>query len=270
MKKQFLLILLLTACEPTLNTIYEPVKIQTYFCQVDNCTIIFEEFRDGNCALYNTDLNFSHAVIHDRKNGLMHNKFCVIGNKTITGSTNPTKTNIKEANNLLLIESKTIAENYLAEYNELKQETFGTGEQVKNPVVNYANGSIASYFCPEDNCKQKVLAELNNAKQSIHFLLNTFTDEEIGNLLVEKAGTITVTGCLDTRQNQYSQKNKITAFTTMKKLIHHKVFIIDEETVIAGSYNPTKSANERNDENIVIIKDKQVAQEFMNEYNRAC
>ena len=49
--------------------------------------------------------------------------------------------------------------------------------------------------------------------------------------------------------------------------MHNKVFVIDNKTVITGSYNPTKNANERNDENILIIHDKKIAEKFLNEFN---
>ena len=49
--------------------------------------------------------------------------------------------------------------------------------------------------------------------------------------------------------------------------MHHKVFIIDEEVVITGSMNPSKGGDTRNDENVLIIKDKEIARVFMEEYN---
>jgi phosphatidylserine/phosphatidylglycerophosphate/cardiolipin synthase-like enzyme len=51
-------------------------------------------------------------------------------------------------------------------------------------------------------------------------------------------------------------------------LMHHKVFIIDQEIVIAGSYNFTTSAEESNDENVVIIFSPEVAGKFMQEFQR--
>ena len=44
--------------------------------------------------------------------------------------------------------------------------------------------------------------------------------------------------------------------------MHHKVFIIDNKTVITGSYNPTKNGNENNDENILIIYSEELAGEY--------
>jgi len=50
-------------------------------------------------------------------------------------------------------------------------------------------------------------------------------------------------------------------------ILHHKVFIVDNKTVITGSYNPTKAGNERNDENVLIIHDEEVALKFVDEFN---
>ena len=50
--------------------------------------------------------------------------------------------------------------------------------------------------------------------------------------------------------------------------MHHKVFIIDENIVITGSFNPTESADKRNDENILIIHDSIVAGKYLGEFDR--
>jgi phosphatidylserine/phosphatidylglycerophosphate/cardiolipin synthase-like enzyme len=50
--------------------------------------------------------------------------------------------------------------------------------------------------------------------------------------------------------------------------MHHKVFIVDGRIVITGSYNFSRSAEERNDENVVIIYDERVARFFLEEFER--
>jgi phosphatidylserine/phosphatidylglycerophosphate/cardiolipin synthase-like enzyme len=40
---------------------------------------------------------------------------------------------------------------------------------------------------------------------------------------------------------------------------HKKVIVIDEQTVITGRFNFTKSAEDKNAENPVVIKDKEIA-----------
>jgi len=51
-------------------------------------------------------------------------------------------------------------------------------------------------------------------------------------------------------------------------LMHHKVMIIDENTVILGSYNFTNSAETKNDENLIVIYNVEIAAQFMAEFQR--
>ena len=52
-------------------------------------------------------------------------------------------------------------------------------------------------------------------------------------------------------------------------LIHQpEVIIIDERTVITGSYNFTARAEETNDENLLIVDDPTLAGQFMEEFER--
>jgi phosphatidylserine/phosphatidylglycerophosphate/cardiolipin synthase-like enzyme len=50
--------------------------------------------------------------------------------------------------------------------------------------------------------------------------------------------------------------------------MHHKVIILDNETVILGSFNFSRSADEKNDENVLVIHDKDVAAQFRAEFKR--
>jgi phosphatidylserine/phosphatidylglycerophosphate/cardiolipin synthase-like enzyme len=51
-------------------------------------------------------------------------------------------------------------------------------------------------------------------------------------------------------------------------LMHHKVMIIDESIVVTGSYNFTASAEDRNDENLVIIYSPEIARLYLAEFQR--
>ncbi|MBT4651615.1 hypothetical protein HOC13_03780 [Candidatus Woesearchaeota archaeon] len=56
--------------------------------------------------------------------------------------------------------------------------------------------------------------------------------------------------------------------TGAKSFNSNKCFIIDQETIITGSMNPTGGGDTRNDENILIIKDKDLAEKFMEEFEK--
>ena len=95
-------------------------------------------------------------------------------------------------------------------------------------------------------------------------------------LIVAAAG-ITVAGVFE--EGQY-HSNTGTEFDNLlaagldvrldgnQRNMHHKVFIIDGETVITGSYNFSRSAEERNDENTLIIHDPEIAILYLAEFER--
>jgi len=309
------LLILFSSCSIGSYTVYSPkstenLAIGAYFCPLENCHgIISVEIGKAekyvHCAFYAlttddvidtlkeksktidvglvtdndnpTDLPFAMT---DNRNGLMHNKFCIIDGKTvITGSYNPTYGGLDDNNNVIIARSSSLADNYESEFQEFQAGIFGKGNRVKNPVIYYENGTkkIENYFCPEDWCSDKVLKALANANKSIYFMIFSFTDNSIGDLLVKKHFEgITVKGVLEKSQNtnQYSEYQKLldaginVTFDKNPKLLHHKVFIIDDEIVITGSYNPTSNGDKVNDENILIIYDKDIAKLFVEEFEK--
>jgi len=215
-------------------------------------------------------------VRFDTSSQYSHNKFCVRDNKTIwTGSMNPTENGaFFNNNNVIIIDSTALAQNYLREFQEIWQGQFGTGEPVEYPVIEYNGYQLENYFCPEDDCQGQVLEELDKAQHSVYFMTFSFTDDRIGTRLVYMSKqNITVRGIFEARQNpKYSEYDllKYQGLDVIKdsnpKTMHHKIFIIDNKTVITGSYNPTKSANEKNDENILIIRQPEIIQKYLKEF----
>jgi len=50
--------------------------------------------------------------------------------------------------------------------------------------------------------------------------------------------------------------------------MHHKVILIDGEVLITGSYNFSRSAEMRNDENLLVVHNPQLVAQFMQEFDR--
>lgn len=294
--------------KPNSDEIYEDsIEIEVHFCPRDDCQNIIEGTINNaessvHCAFFDLDLKDliktivrkSHEadvkVVIDKNNyeeqikgpGIkvanskqyMHNKFCIIDNNIVlTGSTNPTDNGVNfNNNNLIILKSKYLVENYEDEFEELWNGIYTAGDDVKYKKISSDNIVLENYFCPEDNCKEKVIQAINNAKENVYFMTFSFTDEEIADALL--SSNIDIKGIFENfgAGSQYSQYNRLKDFgidvkrDKNKKTMHHKVFIIDNETVITGSYNPTGSGNYRNDENILIIHNKEIAQEFVEEF----
>ncbi len=212
----------------------------------------------------------------DHNNALMHNKFCVIDNEIVTtGSLNPTENdNFKNRNNFVVVHSEFLAKNFEDEFLELWNKN-SANKKARHPSVVINGILIENYFCPEDNCALHVIDSIKNARQSVHFLSFSFTNGDIADALIRKNGQIEIKGVVDSSQssNKYSQHERMQDFgievkkDNEKYKMHSKIFIIDNSTVITGSFNPTQSGDERNDENIIIIHDKEIAKLFLKEFD---
>ena len=301
---------LLTGGATTINSfVQDQGEIQLYFCPHEQCDVALDEFlktakESIHCAFFELDLEnlqqtilekqkvmdvkvvtdeqylyeFDHDFVKVDKWGLMHNKFCIVDDyKISTGSMNPTNNGaFKNNNNLLIIESTTLATNYEQEFQEMWNGTFKKGDKVLNPFVKVGNVKMANYFCPEDSCADKVRAELEKAQSSIDFMTFSFTHESIANMILLKyTDGIKVRGIFEARQvSKYSQYERL-KFQGMdvfkdgnKNNMHHKVFIVDNRTVITGSFNPSGGGDTRNDENILMIENEEIVKEFLDEFER--
>jgi phosphatidylserine/phosphatidylglycerophosphate/cardiolipin synthase-like enzyme len=229
-------------------------------------------------AIFDENANKTNiTVIRVPSRGLMHHKFCVInGTTVITGSMNPTVTDVeRNDNNLLVIHSSTLAKRYDAEFDDLTGRRGTTYTKHSSPTnVNLSGHQIQLRMCPQEDCEAAVIAALARAQHEILFMTFSFTSDPIGDvLLAADARNITVQGIFEKRQiDKWSEYHPLqeadldVLLEQSSATMHNKVFIIDNRTVITGSYNPTASAQERNDENLLIIDDPALAAQYRQQF----
>mgnify|MGYP001563744833 CR=1 FL=1 len=280
-------------------------SIEVHFCPQEDCEqILTDEINKANtvdCAFF--ELNLEKAIDalstkeyrvivddkyfdelplentrNDNRKELMHNKFCIFDHsKVFTGSFNPTKNDAtRNNNNLVIIESVTMAKNYEEEFNEMWSGVFGRGKQIQEDKL-YLNGFLVeNYFCPDDSCEERTLKFLQSAKKRIYFMTFSFTSDDLGEEIIKNYHyDLDVKGVFDTTQagSTYSEIHKMAALgidvrkDETKGFMHHKVFIVDD-AVLFGSYNPTSSGDEDNDENVVIIYNKEITEQFVEEFEK--
>jgi len=222
-------------------------------------------------------------IIGDNRAGLMHDKFIVIDRSEVwVGSMNYTDSGTYEDNNnMIRIHSTKIAENYAVEFNEMFEDNmFGPDivAQTPNPSVTLDGTRVDTYFSPDDHVLNTIYDLLSNANESIYFLAFSFTSNELGEIVRTKADAgLTIKGVMDQEQ---VASNTGTEFDPFRQAgldvlidgndgqMHHKVFIVDGKIVVLGSYNFSKSAEEKNDENIIIVYNEQIADFYMQEFER--
>lgn len=222
-------------------------------------------------------------VVGDRKEGLMHDKFAILDRTEVwTGSMNLTTGGAYlDNNNLIRLQSTQLAEDYTHEFEQMfVDDHFGMLKtaDTPHPAVTINGTPIEIYFSPEDGTLEHILAAVSNAQESIYFMAYSFTTDELAQALIERASSgVSVAGVFD--KDQY-HTNSGSEFDTLSnagidvrldgnpRLMHHKVFIIDHQTVITGSYNFSRNAEENNDENTLIIHNQDIAAKYMAEFQR--
>lgn len=136
---------------------------------------------------------------------------------------------------------------------------------------------IQVFFSPKGGCINAIVSAIELAKKSVYVQAFIFTSEPIFQALAKAHNNgIEVKIIADYSQREaISSKIKDFAIEGIpvmlhrsKGLHHSKVLIIDNDIVITGSYNFTKAAENRNVENIVIIKNKKICLLFKKEFNR--
>ncbi|MBI2176708.1 hypothetical protein HYU40_05200 [Candidatus Woesearchaeota archaeon] len=225
-------------------------------------------------------------VLKRGSRGIMHDKYCVIdGSRIITGSFNPAAAAKNDYNNILIINSTALASFYSSDFQRLKagdnKKTPTTAavasKELKQKTAILNKTAVEAYFCPQDGCLEAVKNKLKMANDSIIFAAYSFTHPEIANeLILKRSEGIAVSGVIEksTTGSKYSKhavlaENGVNVYLeTSKRLMHHKFFVVDNRTVITGSFNPTENADTRNDENIIIIENPAVAEEYIAEFHR--
>jgi phosphatidylserine/phosphatidylglycerophosphate/cardiolipin synthase-like enzyme len=222
-------------------------------------------------------------ILGDRRESLMHDKFIIIDRSEVwTGSMNFTVNgSYDDNNNLLHLRSVKVAENYRTEFEEMyTDDLFGPDSlaSTPNPFLTVDGTDIETYFSPDDNVAARLVELLGTAEQSIHFLAFSFTSDDIAQVIRERADAgVTVMGVMEDAQVASNQGTEFDLFVQAGLEVrrdgnpgqmHHKVIIIDRKIVITGSYNFTGSAEDRNDENLVIIFSPEIAELFLAEFAR--
>jgi phosphatidylserine/phosphatidylglycerophosphate/cardiolipin synthase-like enzyme len=143
--------------------------------------------------------------------------------------------------------------------------------------VDINHAPVEVYFSPNDGATTAIVREIDRARSEILVQAYSFTSAPIGKALLKahKRG-VKVRAILDKSQKtqKYSSasflKNSgIPTYIDEKHAIaHNKIILIDRAVVITGSFNFTKAAEEKNAENLLIIRSKELAKPYLENWQR--
>lgn len=130
------------------------------------------------------------------------------------------------------------------------------------------DAQVSVHFSPKGGAQDALVDEIRKAKESVYVQAYSFTSVPIIIALIEahKRG-VNVEIILDKGQRTDPRSGTanvreagIATFIDSKHAIaHNKVMVIDEDTVVTGSFNYTKGAEEKNAENLLVVRSSELA-----------
>jgi len=236
--------------------------------------------------------------------GIMHNKFVVFdahsSNPDLpvvwTGATNFTDGQINtDPNNVIIIQDQSLAKTYTLEFNEMfgnegelpdpDNSKFGPDKLDNTPHYFLIGGKkLECYFSPSDGTNSKILESIKSADHQLYIATMLITRTELGyEIRNEKNASADVKVLL--HDVDESTASALTVSTTLQGslggnfrttgesgIMHHKYLIADpsfpdsDPLVLTGCHNWSGAAEDRNDENTLIIHSQEIADQYLQEF----
>jgi phosphatidylserine/phosphatidylglycerophosphate/cardiolipin synthase-like enzyme len=232
----------------------------------------FRTNRDILAALLRTDIE----VHSDFNQEIFHQKFVIRDfwgrsqstSALLTGSTNFTSTDThSNLNHAVTFHDYRICRDYMVEFEQMRQGSFGRQRLGEVPKAYNLDGvPVKVLFAPDHAPELEITKQINKCVRRLDFAIFTFSgssgiDDAL--IMAKRAGR-DVRGALDPGQGRFGwaatrwlHDAGVEVFLQRQQApfrkLHHKLMVIDDAIVVAGSFNYTGPANEYNDENIFVI-----------------
>jgi phosphatidylserine/phosphatidylglycerophosphate/cardiolipin synthase-like enzyme len=235
---------------------------------------------DENRRLFGAILRAGIDVTIDLNPETFHQKFIVRDPDgpssraaVLTGSTNFTPTGLhSNLNHLVYVGGKRTAGVYRDEFDEMWGGTFGAMRQRRDPKpaeYRVSGVRVKVLFAPDHAPEMEIMKQLLKVNSRVDFAVFTFTDSSgIDDAMRAIASPqVQVRGVIDQLQGNQTWaathglvgrpniEVHLSNNTGGLNKLHHKLLVLDDQVVIAGSFNFTLPATNLNDENIIVIGD---------------
>jgi len=221
-------------------------------------------------------------IVDDQRQAIMHHKFAVRDGEDVwTGSWNyTTDDTYRLNNNAVRLRSPELARRFADEFELMfSQRKFGParGRATPAPPVQIGSARVQALFAPENGVATRIADRIKQASTSVGFLAFSFTHDGIGSSVIGRAQAgVPVVGVFE----RTGSETRFSEFGAMKQaglevyqdgspyVMHHKVFVLDGQTTIFGSFNFSDGADTQNDENCLIVDDPAFTAQFSQEVDR--
>jgi phosphatidylserine/phosphatidylglycerophosphate/cardiolipin synthase-like enzyme len=130
---------------------------------------------------------------------------------------------------------------------------------------------LAIYFTPPAGAASGLIKQIDGAKKSIKVMAYGFTATNLAEALVRAKRRGVDVGLIQDEKSAQNNRETLPILLAAgidvrsdgkHAIQHNKIMLIDDDIVITGSYNFTKSAEKRNAENIMIVRSSYAAKRY--------
>jgi cardiolipin hydrolase len=133
------------------------------------------------------------------------------------------------------------------------------------------------YFSPGPDCRIAIEQAMETALDELLICVFTISDDRLSDAIqrAHRNGlTVRVLSDNDKIDDRGNDIERLAASGVDVRIdrspehMHHKFMVVDGQTILTGSYNWTRSAETRNEENLVVLDDPFLAGRFAEEFER--
>ncbi len=133
------------------------------------------------------------------------------------------------------------------------------------------------YFSPGNDCLNAITEQIGCATKSIDICVFTISDDRIYDKIKYAHSRGIKIRIISDDEKVYDKGSDIkrladrgipTKVDNSPHHMHHKFAVFDNETLLTGSFNWTRSATEHNQENILITNDKKAVSEYRKKFDQ--
>ncbi|HWA34521.1 MAG TPA: phospholipase D-like domain-containing protein [Cyclobacteriaceae bacterium] len=134
-----------------------------------------------------------------------------------------------------------------------------------------------AFFSPGTACRDAIIHQINTASSHLRICVFTISDDIITEALIKaKRRGINVLIVTDNDKLfdlgsdiiRLSGEGVEIKVDNTSNHMHHKFMLVDDRTLLNGSYNWTRSAAKYNQENIIVTSDREMISLFQKEFNK--
>lgn len=149
-----------------------------------------------------------------------------------------------------------------------------------NSVFYVGDNQIQVFFTKHDRCTSQIVELIDQAQESIFIQSYGWSSTRITDAIVNAAHRGVQVRMLTDKSSMHNKSqshltdlilsNVDVSIDYIKSpgIAHNKIIILDNNTVITGSFNFTKNAEANNAENVVVIQHKDIAQTYIDNWHR--